>query len=331
MNGVHRRHFAVAIAALLGQCLTARAGQTGKLARIGFLVSDVASDPRAPDAFRHGLRQLGYVEGQNLSIEFRSAEGMFARLPALAAELIARQVDVIVASSTPAAIAAKQASAVIPVVFIGVGDPVTSGLVANLARPGGNVTGLSVLSTELVGKWLELLRQTVPGVSRVAILWQPGAMDERTERAMFTGAEAAARTLGLRVWFVAARGPADLERSFADITKEHADALAIRPAPMFLSERKRLVDLAARNRLPAVYAWREFAEAGGLLAYGPNLAALNQRAASYVDKILKGAKPNDLPVEQPAKFDLVVNIKTAKELGIPIAQTVLLRADSIIQ
>jgi putative ABC transport system substrate-binding protein len=252
------------------------------------------------------------------------------RLAALAAELAALRVDVIVCANTPATIAAKQATAVIPVVFTGVGDPVTSGLVASLAHPGGNVTGLSVLSTELVGKWLELLEQAVPGVSRVAILWQPGAMDERTEKAMFTGAEVAARALGLAIRFVAARGPADLERAFADISGEHADALAVRPAPMFLSERRRLVNLAARNRLPAVYAWREFADAGGLLAYGPNLAELNQRAASYVDKILKGAKPNDLPVEQPAKFDLVVNVKTAKALGITIPQTMLVRADTVI-
>ena len=264
-------------------------------------------------------------------IEFRSAEGNFVLLPALAAELVALQVDVIVCSNTPAAIAVKQATGLVPIVFIGVGDPVTSGLVASLARPGGNVTGLSVLSTELVGKWLELLKQAVPGVSRVAVLWQPGAMDKQTESAMFTGAEASARALGVTVQFVAASGPADLERSFAAISREGADALAVRPAPMFLKERRQLVNLATKHRLPAVYAWPEFADSGGLLAYGPNLKGLNERAAAYVYKILKGAKPEDLPVEQPSKFDLVVNLKTAKGLGITIPQTVLLRADRLIQ
>jgi putative ABC transport system substrate-binding protein len=331
MNGVQRRHFAIACTVLLAELPSAVAMQAGKRARIGFLVSEMAGDPRGPEAFRHALRALGYVDGRNLTIEFRSAEGNFARLAALAAELVSLPVDVIVASNTPAAIAAKHATALTPIVFIGVGDPVTSGLVVDLAKPGGNVTGLSVLSTELVGKWLELLRQAVQGVSRVAVLWQPGAMDQRTEHAMFAGADGAARTLGLSIRFVAARGPSDLERSFEDIAREQADALAIRPAPMFLSERRRIIDLAARNRLPAVYAWREFADAGGLLAYGPNLADLNQRAALYVDKIIRGAKPNDLPVEQPAKFDLVVNLKTAKELGIPIAPAVLVRADRIIQ
>ena len=330
MNGAQRRHFAIGVAAVVALPL-ANAQRPGKLARIGFLFSDEASDPRGPEALRQGLRELGYVEGRNVVIEHRSAEGNFVRLAALAAELVALHVDVIVSPNTPAAIAAKQATATIPIVFVGVGDPVTSGLVVSLARPGGNITGLSVLSTELMGKWLELLQQAVPGVRRVAILWQPGAMDERTESAMFTGAGAAARALGVELRFVAARRAADLERSFAEITREGADALAVRPAPMFLSERRRLVDLAARNRLPAVYAWREFADSGGLLAYGPNLAELNRRAAGYVDMILKGAKPGDLPVEQPAKFDLVVNVKTATALGIAIPQTVLLRADKVIQ
>jgi len=330
MNGVRRRHLAIACIASMGDSFAVPA-RAGKPARVGFLVSDRAGDPRGPEAFRQGLRNLGYLEDRDVLIEFRSAEGNFARLAELATELVARQVDVIVASNTPAALAAKQATTLIPIVFVGAGDPITSGLVTTLARPGGNVTGLSVLSTELVGKWLELLGQTVPRVSRVAILWQPGAMDDRTERAMFAGAEAAARSLGLTIQFVAARGPSDLERSFADMRREHADALAIRPAPMFLNERGRLVDLAATNRLPAVYAWREFAEAGGLLAYGPNLADLNERAAGYVEKILRGAKPSELPVEQPAKFDLVVNIKAARAIGITIPQAVLVRADSIIQ
>jgi len=234
-------------------------------------------------------------------------------------------------SRPTAALAAKQATRTLPIVFIGVGDPVTSGLVISLARPGGNVTGLSVLSTELVGKWLELLKQAVPGVRRVAALWQPGAMDDHTEKDMLKGAEVAARALGVRLQFVDARGPADFERAFSDMTRARAGALTVRPAPMFVSERRRLVDLAAKNRLPAVYAWREFVDAGGLMAYGPNLADLYRRAATYVDKILKGAKPADLPVEQPTKFELIINLKTAKALGLTIPQSLLGRADEVIQ
>ena len=244
---------------------------------------------------------------------------------------MALKVDVIVAPNTPAALAAKQATRTLPIVFIGAGDPVTSGLVTSLARPGGNVTGLSVLSTELVGKWLELLKQAVPGVSRVAALWQPGAMDERTDKDMQEGAAVAAQALGVRLQFVEARGPADFDRAFSDMTKARAGALTVRPAPMFISERRRLVDLAAKNRLPAVYAWREFVDAGGLMAYGPNLSDLYRRAATYVDKILKGAKPGDLPVEQPTKFELVINLKTAKALGLTIPPSVLARADAIIE
>jgi putative ABC transport system substrate-binding protein len=190
---------------------------------------------------------------------------------------------------------------------------------------------LSVVSPELVGKWLELLTQAVPGVDRVAALWQPGAMDERTERDMLKGAEVAARALGVRLQFVEARSPADLGRAFADMARERAGALTVRPAPMFVSERRRLVDLAARNRLPAVYAWREFVDAGGLMAYGPNLADLYRRAATYVDKILKGAKPADLPVEQPTKFELVINLKTARALGLTIPPSLLARADHVVE
>ena len=249
-------------------------------------------------------------------IEYRDAEGKLERLPALAAELVALKVDVIVAASTPAALAAKQATRTIPIVFAAAGDPVASGLVTSLARPGGNVTGLSILAPELVGKCLELLKQAVPGVSRVAVLWQPGALGERTEKDMLKGAEVAARALGVRLQFVEARGPADFDRAFSDMTRARAGALTVLPSAMFFSERRRLVDLAAKNRLPAVYPWREFVDAGGLMSYGPNLADLYRRAATYVDKILKGAKPGDLPVEQPTKFELVINLKTAKALGL---------------
>ena len=331
MTRVERRGFIVGTLGLLAAPIAAETQPAGKVHRIGFLGSGSATgDPRAREAFRDGLRELGWVEGQNLLIEYRFADGKPERLPALAAELVALKVDVIVAPNTPAALAAKQATRTLPIVFIGAGDPVTSGLVTSLARPGGNVTGLSVLSTELVGKWLELLKQAVPGVSRVAALWQPGAMDERTDKDMQEGAAVAAQALGVRLQFVEARGPADFDRAFSDMTKARAGALTVRPAPMFISERRRLVDLAAKNRLPAVYAWREFVDAGGLMAYGPNLSDLYRRAATYADKILNGAKPGDLPVEQPTKFELVINLKTAKALGLTIPPSVLARADEII-
>ena len=264
-------------------------------------------------------------------IEYRYAEGKLERFPALAAELVALKVEVIVAPPTPAAQAAKQATKTIPIVFAGVGDPVTSGLVTSLARPGGNVTGLSGLSPELVGKCLEQLKQAVPGVSRVAVLWHPGGQGERTERDMLKEAEVAARALGMRLQIVEARGTADFDRAFSDMTTARADALTVLPSNMFNNERRRLADLAAKNRLPAVYQFREYVDAGGLMAYGANLADLNRRAATYVDKILKGAKPADLPVEQPTKFELVINLKTAKALGLTIPQSVLLRADEVIQ
>jgi putative ABC transport system substrate-binding protein len=332
---MERRAFLGGLAgSLLAAPLAAQAQQAAKVYRIGILGNVPLTDPggaRLWEVFIQGLRDLGYVEDRNLMIEYRSAEGKPERLPALAAELVGLKVDVIVAPNTPAALAAKQATRILPIVFIGAGDPVTSGLVTSLARPGGNVTGLSVLSTELVGKWLELLQQAVPGVGRVAALWQPGAMDERTDRDMFKGAEVAARALGVRLQFVEARGPADFERAFSDMIRANADALTVRPAPMFISERRRLVDLAAKNRLPAVYAWREFVDAGGLMAYGPTGADLYQRAATYVDKILRGAKPADLPVEQPTKFELSINLKTAKALGLTIPQSVLGRADHVVE
>ena len=329
---MHRRTFLAGTGTvLLAAPLAPEAQQAAKVARIGFLATNLAANSHLPDAFRQGLRDLGYVEGRNVLIEYRDAEGKLDRLPALAAELVALKVDVIVAPNTPAALAAQQTTRTLPIVFIGVGEPVRSGLVTTLARPGGNVTGLSVISPELVGKWLELLKQAVPGVSRVAALRQPGAMDDRTEKDMLEGADVAARKLGVRLQFVEARGPADFQRAFSDMARARAGALTVRPAPMFMSERRRLVDLAAENRLPTVYPWREFVDAGGLMAYGPNLAGLYRRAATYVDKILKGAKPADLPIEQPSKFELVINLKTAKALGLAIPQSLLLRADEVIQ
>jgi putative tryptophan/tyrosine transport system substrate-binding protein len=310
---------------------TAEAQQAAKIARIGYLAPNLAASPHTHEAFRQGLRDLGYVEGRNVVIEYRDAEGKFERLHALAAELVALKVDVIVAPNTVGALAAKQATRTLPIVFATAGDPVTSGLVTSLARPGGNVTGLSILAPELVGKCLEQLKQAVPGVSRVAVLWEPGAVGERTDRVMLKAAEVAARALGVRLQFVEARGPADFDRAFSDMTRARAGALTVLGSTMFGTERRRLVDLAAKNRLPAVYPWREFVDAGGLMAYGTNVADLYRRAATYVDKILKGAKPADLPVEQPTKFELVINLKTAKALGLTIPQSLLQRADQVIQ
>ena len=318
-------------AALLASPLAAEAQQAAKVARIGYLSPNLAANRHMQEAFRQGLRDLGYVEGRNLVIEYRDAEGKADRLPALAAELVALKVDVIVAAGPPAALAAKQATRTLPIVFASSGDPVTSGLVTSLARPGGNVTGLSAVAPELVGKCLEQLKQAVPGVSRVAVLWQPGGLGERTDKYILKEAEVAARALGVRLQFVEARGPADFDRAFSDMTRARAGALTVLSTPMFVSERRRLVDLAAKNRLPAVYPWREFVDAGGLMSYGPNLADMFRRAATYVDKILKGAKPADLPVEQPTKFELVINLKTAKALGLTIPPSLLGRADEVIQ
>ena len=292
--------------------LAAEAQQAGQAARIGYLAANLTVSLHMTEAFRQGLRDLGYVDGRSVVIEYRDAEGKYDRLPARAAELVALKVDVIVAADTPAALAAKQATRTLPIVFIGAGDPVTIGLVTSLARPGGNVTGLSLLAPELVGKRLELLKQAVPGVGRVAALWQPGFVGERTEKDMLKEVEVAARALGVRLQFVEARGPADFDRAFSDMTRARADALTVLGSAMFANERRRVVDLAAKNRLPGVYGFREYVDAGGLMAYGPNVADLFQRAATYADKILKGAKPGDLPVEQPTKFELVLNLKTAK-------------------
>jgi putative ABC transport system substrate-binding protein len=326
---VDRRAFIGTLAGgLLAAPLAAEAQQADKMARIGWLAVNLAAFPHVREAFLQGLRDLGHVEGRNVVIEYRDAEGKLERLPVLAAELVALKVDVIVAPSTPAALAAKQATRTLPIVFAVAADPVASGLVTGLAQPGGNVTGLSILAPELIGKRLEQLTQAVPGVSRVAVLWQPGALGKRTEQDMLKGAEATAGALGVRLQSVEVRSPADFDRAFSDMTRARAGALIVLPSPIF-SERRHLVDLAAKNRLPAVYTWREYVDAGGLMSYGPDLADMLRRAATYVDKILKGAKPADLPIEQPTKFELVINLKTAKALGLTIPQSLLQRADQV--
>src|SRR5436190_10901658 len=327
-----RRDTVLALLALGAAPLAAEAQQAAKVARIGHLSPDLGASLHLRNAFLQGLRDLGYVEGRNVVIEYRDAEGKVERLPALAAELVALKVDVIfVPGSTRVTLAAMQATKTIPIVFTNVGDPVESGLVTNLARPGGNVTGLSSLGPELVGKRLELLKQAVPGVDRVAVLWLPGALGERTDKDMLTGADVAARALGLRLQFVEARGTDEFARAFSDMGSARAGALTVLPSNRFLREHRRLVDLAAENRLPAVYTSREFVDAGGLMSYGANSADLHRRAVTYVDKILKGAKPGDLPVDQPTKFELVFNLKTAKDLGLTIPPSVLARADDLIR
>jgi len=329
---IQRRTFmAVVSGGLLAAPLAAEGQQAAKVARIGFLAVNLASAPHLPEAFRQGLRDLGYVEDRNVVLEYRSAEGKSERLPVLAAELVALKVDVIVVGGTPQALAAKQETKTLPIVFAGAGDPVTSGLVTNLARPGGNITGLSSVAPDLVGKRLELLKQAIPGVSQVAVLWEPGEVGKRTEKDMMREAEVAAQALGVRLQVVEARGPADFDRAFSDMTSARAGALTVLGSARFFNERRRLAGLAAKNRLPAVYVSRDFVDAGGLMSYGPNAADLFRRAATYVDKILKGAKPGDLPVEQPTKFDLVINLKTAKALGLTIPQSLLARADEVIQ
>ncbi len=330
---IDRRTFLAGTGAvLLAAPLAAEAQPAARIARIGCLGIDLAADPANRDAFLQNLRALGYVEGRNLAIEYRDAKGKPERFPALAAELAALKVDVIVTfGGTAAALGAKQATRIIPIVFHAVGDPVPDGLVASLARPGGNVTGLSLAAPELVGKWLELLKQAVPGVNRVALLLKRDAAPDPTIQAYLKAGEGAASSLGMQLQVVEARGPEDFDRAFADMSKARAGALAIVSTPVFNSARRRLVEQAARNRLPSVYSLRMYVDAGGLMSYGPDVREMARRAAAYVDKILKGAKPADLPVEQPTKFELVINLKTAKALGLTIPPSLLGRADEIIQ
>ncbi|MFO1302475.1 MAG: ABC transporter substrate-binding protein [Burkholderiales bacterium] len=330
MDRVQRRDFLLAAGALLATPLAARAQQAPRIARIGYLTPNLAAGPHLRDAFRQGLRDLGYVERRNVVIELRDAEGKLDWLPALADELVALKVDVILAEGgTLGPRVAMRATTTIPIVFVA-GDPVGSGLVASLARPGGNVTGLSNLSAEVVGKRLELLKQAVPRIDRVAVLRQSGALGERTANEMLKAADLAARVQGMQPHLIEARGPDEFEKAFAEMTSAHASALTLLPANMFLREHRRLVELAASNRLPAVYTSREFVDAGGLMSYGASQSDLFRRAATYVDKILKGAKPGDLPVEQPTKFELVINLKTAKDLGLTIPASVLTRADDLV-
>jgi len=307
--------------------LAAKAQEAAPVRRIGVL-SPFAPSDAAPwhKAFRQGLRELGWIEGKNISIEYRYAEGP-ADLPALAAELVRLKVDVIVTSATGTQ-PAKEATRTIPIVMASNADPVVMGMVASLARPGGNLTGLSQISSELAGKRLQLLKEIVPTLSRVAVMWNP---EGRGSTVNWQEMQVPARKLGLDLYSLETRKPTDFDRAFADAGQAHVGALAIMPSPLFAANLRRISNLAIKNRLPAIFNLREFADSGGLVAYGPNRTDEFRRAATYVDKILKGANPADLPVEQPTKFDLVINLKTAKTLGLTIPQSLLLRANEVIQ
>jgi putative ABC transport system substrate-binding protein len=325
-----RRAFLGTLAgALLTAPLTAEAQAPAKVPRIGFLMSSSATDaPLQFEEFRQGLRELGYVEGKSIAIEYRFAENRLERLPALATELVRMKVDLIVAAFPPDADAAKQATSTIPIVFAVSGDPVAGGLVASLARPGGNITGLASLGPDVVGKQLEMLKEVAPKVTRVAVLENPG---NPSHPVVLRQAEGAARVLGLKLHTLQARTPAEIDAAFAAMRSQRSSGVLVLRDAMFRSRRAQIVALAAKGRLPAVYGFRDEAEAGGLMAYGSRNVEMFRRAATYVDKILKGAKPADLPVEQPTKFELVINLKTAKALGLTIPPSLLGRADEVIQ
>ena len=314
--------------ALLVAPLAPEAQAPGKVWRVGVLTGSV---PRLSAPFRaleQRLSELGYVEGRNLAIEFRTASGRAERLPDLAAELIALRPDVLFVASTQAVMAAKSATQAIPIVLAGTGDPMGTGIVPSLARPGGNITGVSLLNVELSGKGLQLLKEAAPSATRVAVLWNSGNQLHSGIRA---ATEAAAATLKIRTDMLDVRGPDDLPRAFEAMGRGRPDGLLVLPDSVTLAHRKPILEFAAGRRLPAMYAFIEMVEDGGLMCYGPSLAENFRQAAGYVDKILKGAKPGDLPIAQATKFDLVINLRTAKTLGLSIPQSLALRADHVIQ
>jgi putative ABC transport system substrate-binding protein len=316
--------------ALLVALPATEAQQAGKMPRLGVLVPAEPPSPAEPNlaAFRHGLRDLGYVEGQTIAVEYRYAHGVGERFPELVGELVRLPVNVLVVGSGPAALVAKSATQTIPIVVAGAGDPVGSGLVASLARPGGNITGLSLAFGEgFSGKWLELLTEVSPQVSRVGYLYHPAS----TSRAYIRDLQIAAQALGVTLQLLEVRELTQVDSAFAAMSQEGGGALIVMGEPLFFPHRSRLPELAAAHRLPVIYTFRVFVEAGGLMSYGVSLPDIWRRAATYVDKILKGAKPADLPVEQPIKFELVINFKTAQALGITIPPSLLILADEVIQ
>ena len=328
---IDRRTFLAGTGAgLLAAPLGAEAQQPGKVYRVGVLTNK-ASDPaeaRLWQAFRLGLQERGWIEGRNILIEFREAEGNFARLPELAADLVRLKVDLILARASSFVQPAKAATSSIPIVFVSHADPVGTGHVASLARPGGNITGLAVLMTNMVPKGLEFLLSAVPAATRIAVLWSP---DTPSHPLVLKALEEAGRTLPVQQQPVAVRTAAELEGAFAAMARARAQAVLVLIGPIFFAERQRVAELAIKHRLPTMSTLKEVAEAGGLMSYGPNQEDLYRRGAIYVDKILKGAKPADLPIEQPTKFELVINLKTAKALGLTIPPSLLHRADQVIE
>jgi putative ABC transport system substrate-binding protein len=323
-----RRFLLTSLAGGVAGPLAAGAQQAGKVYRIGYL-SNGNPTQSAPslDAFRQGMREFGWVEGQNVSLEYRWADGNLDRLPALAADLVRLPVDVIHLAGGPAIRAALKATATVPIVAAIMGDPVMYGFAASLARPGGNVTGAAVQFADLASKQMQLLKETMPNAARVAILDHHAVRNPDAQKA----AEAAARALGLTVRVIGIRDEPDLQTAFRTAKAEHADAMYVLPSPTFSRHRARLAELAVKHRLPGIYEAKEYVVAGGLMSYGPSFPDLFRRSASYVDRILKGAKPGDLPIEQPTKFEFVINLKTAKALGLTIPQSVLARADQVIE
>jgi putative ABC transport system substrate-binding protein len=324
---MRRRDFITLLSAVAAWPLAASAEP--KIPRIGFLGNSTATlEANLVDAFREGLRELGYEEGRNIEIEFRWANGSYDKFPALVGELIADKVDVIVTAGTPASLAVKKATTIVPLVMVAVGDPIGTGLVPSLARPGGNLTGLSSIAPDLEGKRLQLLREVVPALSRVAMFvnsFNPFHISSMSQ------ARTAAQAMGIKLQMHDIRKSEDLDAAFAAIRKERPDALLILADRVFLHNRQRIVDFAEEQRLPSVNAYKELVEGGGLMSYGPSYEDMHKRAAIYVDKILKGAKPADLPIEQPSKFTLIVNLKAAKALGLTVPPQLLGLSDQLIE
>lgn len=329
IDRISRRQFAVLMGGAAAAWPRASRAQTRKLRRIGFLGNSTAAlEANLIGPFREGMRAHGYEEGRDLQIEYRWAEGNYERFPKLIAELLALNVAVIVTAGTPPTLAVKRATKSVPLVMIAVGDPIGTGIVPSLSRPGGNITGLSSIAPELEGKRLELLREVIPNLSHVSVLWNPA---NPFHKAALQQARDAARLLKIKLLPLGIERGEDLDGAFATITKERPEALLILADRIFLHNRARLMEFATSNRLPSVNAYRELVEAGGLMSFGPSYEDMHRRAADFVDKILQGAKPGDLPVELPTKFTLVVNTKAAKALGVGISESFLLRADQVIE
>lgn len=330
---MQRREF-IALIGLMAWPIAVQAQRPKTVPRIGFLATGPLGSPETRaslEAFRNGLRELGYFDGENIFVEVRAADSKVERFPALARELIDLKVDIIVALNSLSGRAAKVATGTLPIVVPVMGDPVEDGLVESLARPGGNVTGLTFLGPQLVPKRLALLKEALPSASQVAVLWHPSAYGERTMDGMVEEAETAAKALGLQLRFVAAQNADDLSHAFSTMSTVRVDAIMVFPSPMLFNERTRIVDLNRKLGLPLISMAKEFVELGALMSYGADITDFIRRGATYVDRILKGARPADLPVEQPTKFELAINLKTAREIGIEIPAILQARADKVIE